>query len=158
MMHAMVSPQNRGFALTEVLVATALLGVGLLGHAALLVKALQSERDAMYRATAATVSTSLAERIRANIGAGAAYSLEPGVDDAVPTAACTPALPTDASTRAACDLAEWRYEVSNSLPAATAVVTTAPIAGSAGNLYTITIRWLAPGPSGGGEFTLQVQT
>ena len=150
--------QARGFALTEVLVAAALLGVGLLGHAAMLVRALQSERDAMYRATAATVSASLAERIRANSGAGAAYSLDLDADEAIPTAACTPSLPSDAPTRAVCDLAEWHAEVSSSLPAATTRVTAAPIAGSTGNLYSITIRWLAPGPTGGGEFTLQVQT
>jgi len=157
-MSRMGAHKEIGFALAEVLVAAALLGVGLLGHAAMLVTALQSERDAMYRATAATVSASLAERIRANVGAGTTYSLELDADDATPTATCTPSLPSDAPTRAACDLAEWQDEVSSSLPAATALVTAAPIAGSTGNLYSITIRWVAPGPSGGGKFTLQVQT
>jgi hypothetical protein len=56
------------------------------------------------------------------------------------------ATPSDAATRAACDLEEWGREVAAALPAAEVRVDTTAIAGTAATLGVITIRWEAPGP------------
>lgn len=148
---------DEGFALTEVLVAAALLAVGLLGHAALLVAALQSERDAAYRATAATLTASMAERIRSNSRAGAAYALDPEMAASLPSPPCELSMPVDALTRAACDLAEWQADVTNALPGADVSLIATSVAGTDALLYTLAIRWTATGPGNHGAFTLQVQ-
>jgi type IV pilus assembly protein PilV len=150
--------RDAGFALTEVLVAAALLAVGLLGHAALLVSALQTERDAAYRATAATLTASMAERIRANSSAGAAYALDPEMASSLPSPPCELSTPIDAATRAACDLAEWQADVTNALPGADASLVATSVAGTDALLYTLSIHWTAAGPGNRGTFTLRVQT
>jgi len=149
---------DEGFALTEVLIAAALLAVGLLGHAALLVSALQTERDAAYRATAATLTASMAERIRSNSSAGAAYALDPDAASSLPSPPCELATPVDAAMRAACDLAEWQADVMNALPGADVSLIATSLAGTDALLYTLSIRWTAPGVRNRGAFTLQVQT
>lgn len=151
-----MSPRrHRGLALAEVLVASALLAVGLLGQLALLVSGLRAERAATNSATAATLAADLAERLRANPTAASAYELDP---DSVPPAPaeCPLAAPFDASTRAACDLDEWLRDVAGSLPAASAEVESAAVAGSSAVMLAITIRWEAPG-SLGGAYTLHLQ-
>ncbi len=156
----MGSPHPRrdaGFALTEVLVAAALLAVGLLGHAALLVSALQTERDAAFRATAATLAAGMAERIRANSSAGAAYAFDPDAASSFPSPPCELATPVDVATRAACDLAEWQTEVTTALPGADASLIATSVAGTDALLYTLSIRWTAPGVRNRGAFTLRVQ-
>jgi type IV pilus assembly protein PilV len=149
--------RDAGFALTEVLVAAALLAVGLLGHAALLVAALQTERDAAHRATAATLTASMAERVRANSGVGVAYALDPVAAASLPSPPCDLSTPIDAATRAACDLAEWQEDVARALPGADASLSVTSVAGTDASLYTISIRWTAPGARDRGEFTLRVQ-
>jgi len=148
---------DEGFALTEVLVAAALLAVGLLGHAALLVSALQTERDAAYRATAATLTASMAERIRANSNAGAAYVLDPEMAASLPSPPCELSTPIDAVTRAACDLAEWQADVTNALPGADVSLTATSVIGTDALLYTLSISWTAPGVRNRGAFTLRMQ-
>jgi type IV pilus assembly protein PilV len=145
----------RGFALAEVLVAAALLAVGLLGQLALLGAGLRAERDAANSATAATLAADLAERLRANSTAAPAYVLDPASAPPSP-ASCTLAAPFDAQARAACDLDEWQREVASSLPGATVEVVSSAVAGSSAVLCAITIRWVVHG-SYGGEYTLQVQ-
>jgi type IV pilus assembly protein PilV len=149
--------RSDGFALTEVLVAAAVLAVGLLGHAALLVSALQMERDAAQRATAATLTASMAERIRSNASAGAAYALDPDAATPLPLPICELSLPFDAASRAACDLTEWHEEVSSALPGADASLIVTSVVGTDAHLYTVSIRWLSPGMTGRDAFTLQVQ-
>jgi len=148
---------DEGFALTEVLVAAALLTMGLLGHAALLVSALQTERDAAYRATAATLAASMAERIRSNSRAGAAYALDPDMAASLPSPPCELSTPIDVVTRAACDLAEWQADVTNALPGADVSLIATSVAGTDALLYTLAIRWTATSPGNRGAFTLQVQ-
>src|SRR5512136_355722 len=108
-------PRHHGFALTEVLVAAALLGLGLLGQLALLVTGLQAERAAANIATAATLAADLGERIRANASAASLYAFDPAAAPPAPTD-CALATPSDAANRAACDLDEWRREAATALP------------------------------------------
>lgn len=147
-------PRHHGFALTEVLVAAALLGLGLLGQLALLVTGLQAERAAANIATAATLAADLGERIRANASAASLYVFDPA---AAPPAStdCVLAMPLDAANRAACDLDEWRRETATALAAPEVRVDTTAI-GTTATLCAITIRWQGQGPYGR-EFTLQLQ-
>ena len=148
---------SSGFALTELLVAAGVLAVGLLGYLALLVAGLQLERDAINLASAATLAADAGERIRANPGARLAYALDPDAEPPAEVANCAVSAPFDASTRAACDLAEWQQEVRNALPGAETSVTASAVAGSPALLYKIDIRWTARGLGRDGHFSLQLQ-
>jgi type IV pilus assembly protein PilV len=150
----MLRQHSRGFALTEVLVAAALLAVGLLGQLALLVSGLQAERAAANVATAATLAADLGERIRSNSAAASLYAFEPAAT-APPATDCTLAAPFDAATRAGCDIEEWRREAATALTAPEVRVDTTAI-GTTATLCAITIRWEGQGPYGR-EYTLQLQ-
>ena len=143
----------RGFSLTEVLVASALLAVGLLGQLAALTAALRAEQDATHLATAATLAADISERIRTNPAAATDYAVDPAAPPA-PAAHCALATPFDTATRAACDLDEWQREVAATLPGAGLEIVTVHTAASA--LCTITIRWATQGADVG-IYTLQVQ-
>ena len=66
---------GRGFSLVEVLVALIVLSVGMLGIASLYVDSLRAGRTALLRTQAVFLATDMADRIRANPTAGAAYAL-----------------------------------------------------------------------------------
>jgi len=65
--------KQSGFTIVEVLVALVVLAIGLLGIAALYLNSLQSGRTAIYRTQAVNLAADLADRIRANRTAQAAY-------------------------------------------------------------------------------------
>ena len=150
----MLRQLSRGFALTEMLVAAALLAVGLLGQLALLVTGLQAERDAANMATAATLAADLGERIRSNPSAASFYAFDPAATGP-PATDCGLSAPFDAATRAACDIEEWRREAATALAAPEVRVDTTAT-GTTTTLCAITIRWEGHGPYGR-EFTLQLQ-
>lgn len=145
----------RGFALTEVLVAAALLAIGLLGQLALLVTGLQAERAAANIATAATLAADLGERIRANASAASLYAFDPTAAPPAP-AGCALATPVDAANRAACDLDEWRRGAATALPGAEVRVETSTIPATTATLCAITLRWQGQGPYGR-DYTLWLQ-
>jgi type IV pilus assembly protein PilV len=150
----MLRQHSRGFALAEVLVAAALLAIGLLGQLALLVAGLQAERAAAHMATAATLAADLGERIRSNPAAASLYAFDPA--DAAPVATdCALTTPIDAATRAACDLDEWRREAATALPAPEVRVDTIAI-GTTATLCAITILWEGQGPYGR-AYTVRLQ-
>jgi type IV pilus assembly protein PilV len=64
---------QRGATLVEVLIASVIIGVGLLGIASLQSKALQGSTEAEYRAKATDFAWTLADRIRANMPADNSY-------------------------------------------------------------------------------------
>ena len=144
-----------GFALTEVLVAAAVLAIGLLGQLALLVAGLRTERAAADLATAATLAADLGERIRANPAAALLYAVDPG-DEPPPAVVCGLATAFDAVVRAACDLDEWRREAAAALPGPQLQVNTAAVAGTTATFCEIALRWEGEEPHGN-EYTLQMQ-
>lgn len=143
-----------GFALIEVLVAAALLAIGLLGHLALLVTALRSERVAADLATATTLVADLAERIRTNRSAALLYAFDSAARP-TPAAACAIGVPSSAAARAACDLDDSLREAMRSLPGPTLRVTATPVTGSSAVACTIILRWQAQDLPGG-ERALQM--
>ncbi len=73
--------RERGFALVEALVATVIVGVGLLGLMQLILTSLREGVEALTRTQAITLVGDIAERIRANPGALDAYDLANYDDD-----------------------------------------------------------------------------
>jgi len=66
-------PRARGFSMLEVLMALAVLSVGLLGAAAMLLDSLRVHGSALHRLGATQLARDMADRIRANPRARALY-------------------------------------------------------------------------------------
>ena len=131
--------RQRGFSLVEVLIALIIMSVGMLGIAGLYVQSMQAGRTSILRHQAVTLAGDVADRIRANPGAGASYALAGAEsntcigDDAVCSAA----------QMAANDIFVWDEQAGASLPSGTVTVVynndvTPPE-------YTITVAWDEPG-------------
>lgn len=73
MMYSVSKKYQKGVGLPEVLVAMMLLGVAVIGFAALQVKALDSTGEAMYRTQAMAAAQEFAERMRLNPAAASVY-------------------------------------------------------------------------------------
>lgn len=135
------SPPNpqRGFSLIEVLIALIILSVGMLGIAGLYVQSMQAGRTSMFRHNAVTLVGDIADRIRANPSAGAAYTAATGADNNCidGNRNCTPA------EMAAQDIELWQEQADASLPNGTVTVTldNSVVPPS----YQITVGWDEPG-------------
>jgi type IV pilus assembly protein PilV len=142
-----------GFTLTEVLVTLVIFGFGMLGVAGLQVSSLGSMDSAQFRSVATMKASELAERIRANPGAG--YPGATAADNKchvahyasrnVPPADCTPAQ------LAADDLQDWSEELAARLPQGRGAVCVdstpedgtpaAPACDGVGNVMAIKVWW-----------------
>lgn len=127
-----------GFSLVEVLVALLVISIGMLGLAALYVETLRMNRTAIFRTQAVILAADMAERIRANAGAGAAYAAagaDSGCNDGGGAAvACT------AIQMAAQDVFDWQQATAGLLPNGNAALAFVAGAGTP-NVYTLTITW-----------------
>ena len=149
--------REHGFTMVEALVALVILAIGLLGIAALYLDSLRGGRTALYRTTAVSLASDLADRIRSNRDAGAAYTLAFGDDTMAADTTCDAAPGCDAPTMAETDLARWRERLVQTLPGGDAEVTPTVIAGEP-TRYLITVRWTEPGTDGPIDFVLSLQT
>jgi type IV pilus modification protein PilV len=104
---------SRGFSLIEALVALAVLSVGLLGAAALLLGGLRDQALALRHGAVGALLTDIAGRIRANDAAGAAYAT--GTEHASEVR-CDEASPCDPATLAAHDIAHFESAAAALLP------------------------------------------
>ena len=147
-----------GFSMVEVLVALVVLAIGLLGIAALYLNSLQSGRTAIYRTQAITLAADLADRIRMNRTAQAAYAsvftdLPLEVGTCATTGGCSDA------DLAATDLASWKAEISQQLPNGQGqVAVTAPVAAGEPTTYVVTVQWAEVGEAAPVAFQLGFQT
>jgi type IV pilus assembly protein PilV len=139
--------KNTGFTLIEVLIATLVLAVGLLGLAGLQATSLRNNLSAYNRSQATQLAYDLADRMRANVAGKATYtSILPGAATAktnclptiLPTTGCSPA------EMAENDLFEWNRNLvaTTALPLGLplgvgTIADTSPPTG----VYTITITW-----------------
>src|SRR5688572_11833452 len=134
-------PAQSGFTMVEVLVALVVLAIGLLGIAALYLNSLQSGRTAIYRTQAVTLAADLADRIRMNRTAQAAYDSAFADVEAAVAACATTGGCTDAQL-ASTDLSNWKATIAQLLPNGQGqVVVTAPVAAGEPANYVITVRW-----------------
>jgi type IV pilus assembly protein PilV len=152
---------QRGFTLIEVLVATLILSVGLLGVAAMQVQGLQFERNALNGTRATLLAADLADRIRANPSGADFYALDPDEEAKTPARACadtgtdvvtTPCTPEQ---MAIYDLWEWRESMADlrslALPGGRGGV---EIADGPPPTHRITIRWREDGQDAAYELTI----
>lgn len=114
------SGPSGGFTLVEVLVALAVLSIGLMGAAGLSLASYRAQQAALLEHLALTAAEDMAGRIRANaVGLGAyggpAADL-PCTPGAGPVVACTP------EEMAARDLADWQALLATLLPGGTGEV------------------------------------
>ena len=138
-----------GFTLVEVLIALVILSIGMLGIAGLYVHSMQAGRTSVFRHHAVTLAGDIADRIRANPRAAAAYGLA-GANNACVDGGidCTPAQ------MAANDIFLWDQQATDALPNGTVTVvfdnTVAP------PTYQITVAWTEPGENMNYSITIPV--
>jgi type IV pilus assembly protein PilV len=144
--------RERGFTLVEVLVALVVLSVGLLGIAGLYVESLRAGRAAVYRSTAVTLASDMADRIRANPD-GLYAGVGPGTaaNDCVNGPAdCSP------DELAQDDWFRWLEDIRERLPqGATATVDVQAIAPI--TQFVITVSWPDVGQEEPVSYTLAMQ-
>ena len=126
-----------GFTLVEVLVALAVLAIGLLGAAALAVDTVQMQNRAALRAQAQRLSADLAERLRSNRAGLLAYVSAPAVSGCIATT--TPGVVCTPEELAREELAVWRDEVRRILPRGRGALTLSSDEQPA--RYAIVVRW-----------------
>ena len=132
------SQRQRGFSLVEVLIALVIMSVGMLGIAGLFVQGMQAGRTSVLRHHAVTLAGDIADRIRANPRAGAAYEGAGGDNGCVGYG-----NDCDEATMAAHDVFLWQQQAVDSLPVgAVAVVFDNSVTPP---LYTIGVSWAEPG-------------
>ena len=129
---------QRGVSLIEVLIAVLIMGVGLLGIAAMQATALRNSQSALERSQAVIMSYAILDAMRANRAAaiGGAYNT-----------AMTCATPAVGSTLAQNDIRQWLISLKESMrgtdPAVLAADASAcgSVACGAGNRCTIVVQW-----------------
>lgn len=150
-------PQS-GFTMVEVLVALVVLAIGLLGIAALYLNSLQAGRTAVYRTEAINLAADLADRIRMNRTAQAAYGTS-FTDVEVPVGTCATTGGCSDADLASTDLFNWKAEIAEQLPNGEGqVVVTLPVAAGEPASYAVTIRWSEVGEATPVSFQLGLQT
>jgi len=131
------SKRVAGFTLVEVLIALIIMSVGMLGIAGLYVHSMQAGRTSLFRHHAVTLAGDIADRIRANPRAGAAYMAAGANSNCVDGGInCTPAA------MAANDAFLWGLQAADTLPTGTVVITfdNGPIPPT----YVILVQWNEP--------------
>ena len=138
----MVRRRQRGISMVEALVALVVIAVGMLGIAGLYLSSLQASRSAKLRSHAVELAGSIADRIRANRDAGAAYDTasydEDPAEGDCEADRCTPAALAED------DLARWLADIRATLPGAEEVSGTVAVTDRAApesDNFLITITW-----------------
>jgi type IV pilus assembly protein PilV len=134
--------QQRGVTIVESLVALVVIAVGMLGIAGLYLSSMQASRTAKLRSHAVELAASIADRIRANRDAAAAYNT--ATYASAPTAQNCSTARCDANQLAQDDLARWLTDLRATLPGAGAVTGTVEVTDRAFPLsdnYEITVTW-----------------
>ena len=135
---------GKGFSLVEVLIALIVMSVGMLGIAGLYVQSMQAGRSSMLRHHAVNLAGDIADRIRANPTAAAAYTAAAGANNncVAQNTDCTIA------EMAANDIFLWQQQANDFLPPMGDGSQQVIVTFNAGNppSYQITVRWDEPTP------------
>lgn len=119
--------RQRGVTMMEVLVSVLVLAIGLMGMAALQSASLRYNHSAYLRTVSNNLAYDMADRMRANRDAALDGDYDIAYADAAPTGA----------TVAEEDVAEWRADITQTLPSSSGEITVDAATGVA----TIGIRW-----------------
>ncbi len=137
-----------GFSLVEVLIALVIMSVGMLGIAGLYVQGMQAGRTSTFRHHAVTLTSDIADRIRANPTAGATYNHAAGAGG-TPHNCVDGGVDCTVTEMAENDIFLWNAQAVDTLPAGTVEVAHTPASLGAPQSYQITVRWNEPNPLGG---------
>jgi type IV pilus assembly protein PilV len=140
---------DAGFTLIETMVALLVLSVGLLGIAALHAQALAASGVAINRSMAVSLAGNMADRIRANRGAGTAYA------GAAADNACDAGANCSVAEMAAHDLFVWESEIEQSLPGGSGSIDVDT--GANPDRYVVAVSWDEPSEDDPVRFTLEFQ-
>ena len=142
--------RQQGFSLVEVLIALVIMSVGMLGIATLFLQGMQAGRTSMFRHNAVILVGDVADRIRANPTAGAAYA-GAGVDSGCVGQGTNCSQPQMASH----DIFLWTQQAAESLPAGSVnVVFDGAVAPPT---YQITANWTEAGENLSYSITIPVR-
>lgn len=139
--------KSNGFTLIEVLIATVVLAIGLLGLAGLQVTSLRNNQSAYNRSQATQLAYDIADRMRANVAEKTTYT----TGTATTTATCLTTAGCTTQEMAENDLKEWNDSLTATLPGGQGIVcldedpndgtTGAAECSGTGNTYAIKIWW-----------------
>ena len=132
---------QQGFSLVEVLITLVIMSIGMLGIAGLYVQSMQAGRTSMFRHHAVTLASDVADRIRANPTAGAAYTAANGTDNDCVNGGVN----CNAAQMAGHDILLWQEQAGDSLPGGQVGIVFD--GGVVPATYQITISWSAPNPA-----------
>ena len=127
-----------GFTMAEVLVAMAVLAVGLLGMAGIQVTGLRNNQTAYYRSQATLLAYDLADKMRANragVTSGTYVTAVAALPATTPNGSCTTTTGCTTTQMAQNDVAEWQGVLSAVLPLGQGNLVVA------GTGYTISLTW-----------------
>jgi type IV pilus assembly protein PilV len=140
--------KSNGFTLIEVLVATLVLAVGLLGLLGLQAASIKNNLSAYNRSQATQLAYDMADRMRANKN----ESLDPTSGNVIATSTYLTMALKDAADQKDCakmtgctgaqmaqnDLFQWRTALTNTLPSSEGTTITVD---AATRVFTITVKW-----------------
>jgi type IV pilus assembly protein PilV len=130
-----------GFTLIETMVALVVLSVGMIGVAALHGRSLSATGAAIHQSQAIALAGDMADRIRINRGAGAAYAAG-AADHGCDAATGDGGHDCSEAEMAAHDLYVWENQVQDSLPGGQGTV--AVDMATNPTSYTIAVSWNEP--------------
>ena len=140
---------QRGFSLVEVLIALIIMSVGMLGIASLYVQSMQAGRTALFRHSAVTLAGDVADRIRANPTAVAAYT------GGGQNAGCIDGNTNCSNVQmAAQDILLWKQQAVDSLPNGDVTINVDNTVNPP--VYTIAVTWDEPGEQQNYSFSTPV--
>ena len=142
--------REHGFSLIEVLIALIIMSVGMLGIAGLYVHSMQAGRTSLFRHQAVNLAGDIADRIRANPTAGAAYTAVSGTNHNCVNGNvdCTP------TEMAENDILIWEAQATDTLPGASVgIVFNSAVTP---NTYQIQVAWTEAGQAQAYAFTIPV--
>ncbi|WP_394754831.1 type IV pilus modification protein PilV [Crenothrix sp.] len=137
----------KGFTLVEVLVATVIMAIGLLGLAAMQTIALKDNQDAFFYTQASSLAYEMSDRIKANAVAWQDAASIPA--DTPCDKSCDFAAPCSADEMATFDYCAWQSNVRSRIAGATATVAASPVldplstvcTDNTGSRLCLTISW-----------------
>ena len=128
-----VLEKERGFTLIEVLVAVAILSIGIFGLIALEGAALKNNQDAYVRSQVTVLIYDIADKMRSNMGVDYSTAASTSTTSCVSYSGATTSC--SGSGIAQRDLWDWHTNINTIVPNGSGAITTS------GDVTTVTISW-----------------